>query len=361
MKALFLRSVKPEEHEETVENIVLTKDEQGNDTIDPFEGWYDDYDSDSTQAEIEETKAATGFDLSDYDEYVNGHSSTITRNIKNTDGFNHYSFDYDFSVTHKQARTMTEEKRPFVVAKNGKKKSIAEEIDTIYHPAVKMKIEDKSVQRLGFVLADDKAKQFKLKDKKKKNFKGIISDEYLILKKKPFNTKKVGYIKLQESTETKNLYVEVVQGRGYGWLIAFLGILCVLGLIIFTRDYKDWHFNLDGLTIYKTKEVTEYKESELEISLNATPVLKDGYVNLNLSSEPVDGITYIARLYTEENELVYESEELKAGEEVDKIELITELLVGEHECTLICETYRNGNYLGTLESNLVLQVKDGEQ
>ena len=71
-----------------------------------------------------------------------------------------------------------------------------EEIDNIYHTSPKMKISDKSVQRLGFVIADKQLKQFKLKDKKKKHYKGVVDGEYLILKKKPFNTRKIGYIKL---------------------------------------------------------------------------------------------------------------------------------------------------------------------
>lgn len=214
MKSLFLRSVKVIEHTEEVENIVITEDSEGNEVIDPFLGWYDDYESDNVQQEISNIMDTTGFDMSDYEEFKNEHSSTITKIIKNTDGFNAYSFDYSFKVTAKQARTMIEEKRPFIILKLGKKRNLVEEIDNIYHTSPKMKIEDKSIQRLGFVIADEKQRQFKLKDKNKAHYKGVIDGEYLILKKKPFNSKKVGYIKLQESTQQKDLYVEVITNRG---------------------------------------------------------------------------------------------------------------------------------------------------
>lgn len=360
MKSLFLRTVRIEQHTQKVENVVLTSDEKGNTGVDMFVGWYDDYESNSVQQEIEDIKESTGFDASDYEGYKNEHSSTVEKIIKNTDGFKPYNFDYKFKVSAKQARTSIEEKRPFIVSKLGTKRGIVEDIDNIYHTSPKMKITDKSVQRIGFVIADKQMKQFTLKDKKKGKYKGVIDDGYLILKKKPFNTRKIGYIKLQESTQQKDLYVEVVQNRGYKWLAALLIILGLAGLFIYTRDYTDWHFNMDGLTVYKTQEVIEYQESELVISLNGTPVLKDGKVNFNLSSEPADGITYIARLYDENNNLIYESEEINAGSGLSRIELQGELAVGEHECTLICESYRNGNYLGTVESDLVLNVKGGE-
>lgn len=103
-----------------------------------------------------------------------------------------------------------------------------------------------------------------------------------------------------------------------------------------------------NLTLYKTAEVIEYTESELNITHNATPTLKDGSVNINLSSEQTEGITFVTRLYlVNTEELIYESKEMQAGEGVAKIELSTELETGEHECSLICESYKNGNYLGT--------------
>jgi len=361
MKTLFLRGVKITESTKATDNTINNEVSQSNEAADMWSDWYDDYDtvneSVSVQTDIEENGESndiTGFNFSDYD-------NSKKKIFKNTDGFKPYSFDYEYLVTHKQARTMIEEKRPFIVSKLGTKRNVVEDTDNIYHTVPKMKIEDKSIQRLGFVLADEKVTKFRLKDKKKKRYKGVINDEYLILKKKPFNTKKIGYIKLQESTRQKDLYVEVITNRGYKWLAALLLILGLTGLYINTKDWEGWHINLDKLRIYKTEEITEYKESELVISLNGTPVLKNGFININLSSEYTENITYVALLYDENNNLIYESDEINAGEGISKIEE-TELkgimTTGEHECILICESYRNNNYIGSVESDLVLNVKE---
>lgn len=356
MKQLFLRSVRIEEHTEERENIVYKENEQGEAELDMFEGWYDDYDSHEVKLDNIRTEHATGFNMEDYESEVNKHTSTVKTTISNIDGFRKYSLDTECVVTHKEARTAIEEKRPFIVAKRGKKLGMAEEVDTIYKTLPKMKISNKNVQRIGFLIADERATQCKLKDKKK--YRGIANDEFLITKKKGFNQKKIGYLPLEETTATKDLYVEVTTNRGYKWLIVLLLIICLICLFIATRDLADWHFNKNGLTFYKTKEITEFEENELSISLNATPFLKSGSVNLNLSSEYAEGVTYVARLYDENSNLIYESEELKAGEGISKIELLKDLSIGKHECALICESFKNENYLGTIESSLTLNVKE---
>lgn len=357
MKTLFLRSVKIEEHTEERENIIYTENEQGETEIDLYNGWYDDYDDHGLQVEAMQIKKSTGFDLDDYEQDVNSHKSKVDVIIKNTDGFHKYNFDTDYIVDIKTARTSIEEKRPFIVSKVGKKLGRTEAIDTIYKTSPKMCISDKNVQRLGFVVADERARKFKLHDRKKKHFKGIANDEIMITKKKGFNQKKIGYIKLAESTPRKDLYVEVTTNRGYKWLIALLIILSLLGLFMFTRDWSNWHLNLDKFRVYKTEEIIKYTESELRITLNATPALKDGKVNVNISSEYVEGITYIAKLYDESNNLIYESNEIEAGQGLSSIELMKGLSVGEHECLLQCESYRGGSYVGNVETDLIITVK----
>jgi phage antirepressor YoqD-like protein len=279
----------------------------------------------------------------------------------NIDGFKKYNINTNQVVDIKTARTSIEEKRPFIVAKRGKKLSRTEDMDTIYRTSPKMEISDKSVYRLGFIEVSDRAKEVNIKNKKKNQFRGIANDEFMITKKKGFNQKKIGYLKLEESTPSKDLYVEVTTNRGYKWLLALCGVMCLIGLFIYTRDYSDWHLNLDKMRIYKTKETVEYQESELAIRLNATPVLKDGYVNLNLSSDDADGVTYIARLYlSDSDKLLYESKELQAGEGIGQIEISEELEEGKYDCYLKCESYRNGNYIGDVESTLQLKVKGEE-
>lgn len=343
MKYLFLRSVKVQEHiEEKEEHSV-----QERNTICEID----------LEEDIAGEYSGTGFDDDIYEQNTDSNNKGQSVIISNIDDFRKYSISFDNMVTHKEARTSIEEKRPFIVAKRGKKKSFAEDIDTIYKTLPKMKIADKNVQRIGFIVAEEKARSFKLK--KKNKYAGVINEEFLISRRKGFNQKKVGYLQLMESTASKDLYVEVTTNRGYKWLAILIIIISLLGAFIALKDWDGWHLAKKGLTLYKTEEIIEYKESALNISLNATPVLKDGNVNINLSSEQAEGITFIARLYlVDTEELIYESKEMQAGEGVAKIEISTELEVGEHKCNLVCESYKNGNYLGTVESSLLLKVKE---
>ena len=347
MKYLFLRSVKVQEHiEEKEEHSVQER-------------------NNICEIDLEEDIAGEysgmGFDDDIYEQDTDSNNKGQSVIIRNIDDFRKYSISFDNMVTHKEARTSIEEKRTFIVAKRGKKKSFAEDIDTIYKTLPKMKIADKNVQRIGFITADKKAQQTKLSDRKKKKYRGIANEEFLISRRKGFNQKKVGYLQLMESTASKDLYVEVTTNRGYKWLAALIIIIGLIGAFIGLKDWDGWHLAKKGLTLYKTEEIIEYKESALNISLNATPVLKDGNVNINLSSEQAEGITFIARLYlVDTEELVYESKEIQAGEGISKIQLLKSMSIGENRCRLECESYRNGNYLGVVESELIIDVKESK-
>lgn len=273
--------------------------------------------------------------------------------------YDRYNFDIENVISQKEARTMIEEKRPFIVSKVGKRK-VLESKDIVYHTTPKMKINtmgNKGIVRLGYIIADQQPKKIKVKRDLRK-YKGIIENEFMILKKRPLNTKKIGYLKLDESTDSEDIYVEVVTSRGVKWVLALCGIIVVLCLVGFTMKNNDWHLNMNGLTIYKTEERIDYTESELKISLNATPVLKDGKANLKLTSEKADGISYIPTIYDEKDRILWEGEELQAGDGVDFITPDVELGVGEYDCTLKCESYRNGSFLGVVESGFVLKVRD---
>jgi hypothetical protein len=278
-------------------------------------------------------------------------------------GFPKYMFDVDTQVTLKEARTSIEEKKSFIIDKHGSKKKSPEKNDYVYKTLPKMPIENQNVERLGFISA---SKEFKLtRIKKPKHYKGVIQNEILITSNKKFNNKKIGYLPITRENNTYNnpnetkYYVEVTEDRGCKWLIILLIIIIAIMLFFGTRDYQNWHFDKNWLTVYKTKEVTEYINSELQISLNATPVLRDGVVNINLTSDSNDGITYIAKLYDNDNNLLYESSEMEAGEGLNNISLDKIPDNELTECTLICDSYRNGNYIGSVESTLELKVKAG--
>lgn len=330
MKQLFLRSVKIKKHKKDKQSIQNEVDHNDN-MID----------------------SELGFDLEDYEQEK---QDTEDSNIE---GLKNYSFSFENIVTYKEARTSIEEKRPFIVAKRGRKTNVAEEVDTIYKTLPKMKI-SKNAQRIGFIVVDDKPRKITFKDRNKNRYRGVINNEFLITKKKEFNHKKVGYLPLINSSSDKELYVEVITDRGYLWLVTILIIMCLCGLIVNTKDFDGWHFKKENFIIYKTQEALEYKDNELQVTLNATPVLNDGYMNINLSSEEADNITYIARLYDENNTLIFESQSIKAGEGIESIALENELDAGEYEYKLICETFKNNNYIGEIESDIILKVKTAE-
>lgn len=340
MKQLFLQGIKIKENikkEQNIGNEIKTKE------------------TDNINKETEPIEYSLGFDLEDYEQEINEKQEKEI--ITSIEGFRNYSLSFDNVITHKEARTAIEEKRPFIIAKRGKKASTAEEVDTIYRVLPKMKIMDKNVQRIGFIEADHKAKHVKFNKRKTYKYRGLANEEFLIKKKKGFNQRKIGYIPLMESTQNKELYVEITTSRGYTWLLLVLIIVGLIGLFACTKNMDGWHFNLDKLKLYKTKEIIEYQENELQLTLNATPVLNDGYININLSSDYVENVTYIARLYDENNTLIFESDTIKAGEGLEKIKLLNEPSTGEHEYNLVCETYKNESYIGEIESSILINIK----
>lgn len=371
---------------------------------------------------MEETSDSLVFNISDY----NQSTAFIHKTIKNIDSFNKYSLDITNNTIHqridfKEARTSIEHKQPFVITKFGKKTKAPEDIDGFYKTVSKMPIQSSmsSVQnqRIGFVLADKMFKEYKLRDphpsqlsnkhkkktvfsdkeyqraeaafnKQKRLFRGIIDDEYLIFKKKPSNTKKIGYLHLNETDQNQNqsYYVEVVQDRGYKWLFnLFIIILLAASIILGAKWYidsnPDWHFNKNFLTLYKTAEQIDYINNELQIGFNATPVLttdptqtqnqnQPQPLNINIVSSTAETaeantIFFKPILYIN-NEIVYESEELlPAGSTIPTIQLNTTLPEGEYEGQLKCRAYKSSvpnnsdlaQYMGDIESSLIITVK----
>lgn len=286
------------------------------------------------------------------------YDSVPTNNIvTNIDNFTKYNISLDYIVTHKQARTDTEERKPFIVSKIGDNKSNIDSRDTIYKSSSKMKIVDKDTQRIGFVKANKKFKKVKLKERRKHKYRGIANDSFLICKKKPYNCKKIGYLQLRESTRTKDLYVEVVTNKGYTWLVYLLLLFMTIGMLMFAKDWDGWHFDINKLNLYKISEMTEYKENDLSVIFNAAPIYKDGKVNINISSEYIEDINYTIELYDENKKLLYESNRINSGDTIEEIELLEVPEVGEHTCILKCHSYKKDRYMGSIESDLTLSIK----
>lgn len=349
MKYKFLRRLKVQKQEIIVDAIVMDEGIRKDEVMDMFISCYEDM-------KLQGKNKANN--QMDYDDYVNNRGNMVKTVVSNIDDFRDYNFDFDYRVSLKQARTMTEDKRTFVVSKNGTKKEV-EDIDTIYHTALKMKIEDKSIQRLGFLMVDKKEKTVKLRGRNKRKYKGVIAGEYPIYKKRPFNTKKIGYIKLAESTAYKDLYVEVVENRGCKWLLALLIILGLNSLFLKFGDFGDWHINWEKLTAYKTEEVIEQKESQINISFNPAPSysVAEGKINIQLESEAVENVTYRVKLFiSDSNELIYQSEKIRAGDGISEIYVDKDFDSGSCDCYIECDTYKNGIYMGTMTSSLVVNI-----
>lgn len=344
MKYLYLRRLKVDKQEVFVNKLVMDKEVREDETMNMFIGYYEEMDhTDSYEKDLED--------------FINGRSDKVKTVISNIDDFGGYSFDYNYRVSLKQARTMTEEKRPFIVYKLGTKKEV-ENIDAIYHTALKMKIEDKSIQRLGFLMTDKKEKTIKLRKGNKKKFRGVIDEEFPIYKKRPFNTKKVGYIKLAESTPYKDIYVEVMEKQGYKWLLALFIIICSIGLFLKFGDTGDWQINWEKLTAFKTEEVIEQTEGQVKIGFNLSPTYRgsDGMIDLQIESEEVINITYKVKLFkADTKELLYESDKMMTGDGVSEIYVDKELGTGDVECYIEFDTYKNGMYIGTLSSYLTIK------
>lgn len=356
MKQLFACPVKVEKRVEMVDNVRLRDDVKDSNEIqvDPFEGWYDEKPPED-QSELFSTEEF----------YSEGHEgkSQIEVEIKNTDHFKQYAFDTDYLVTLKAARMSKEATTPFVVIKTGDKKSKATELDTIYRTDKKIKYSEyKQGIRLGFIRVSDSFRYARYNMEKTQQLVGVVNDEIPIRRKKGFNQKRVGYIKLTEGTGTEDYYVEATKSRGYLWMILMVLVMAALVVLLSGHDWDGWHFNWDGLTAYKTSITEVQEQNQLSINHEADAELVDGLISLGLTSDGEADLQFKVKIYCgaiEESNLIYESDKIMAGAGLEKIEPhgLNDLRAGNYTCAIICEVYKDtGSFIGTLESHFILKV-----
>ena len=389
----FLRQVKQKTYTEERDNIVYNIGIDGSVKIDDFKGMYDE----DIQEDINNM-----FDDTLYEKTMQQHMSKISVEYKNTDQYIQYEIDKEVWVSAKEARTSIEDNIKFIVNKNNEKSKKALSItdaDTIYKPMRKMRRSGvsneqyESIERIGFIEVTKKPyKAYRLNEKKQSTIIGILEDNIEIMKYKKLNRRKIGYlpIKLCDmqpfiiiDSETKQLelekqqsrkaeqYVEIVENRGYKWLFILFMLIILTTAFVTTRDVTGWNFNLSNLTIYKTEEQTEYKENNIQFSLNVTPTLTNqGELNIGLHStiptnkEENDSINYsfnyTAKLYeATSNKLLWTQDNIRIGETIEVISIddFKEFMEKEDvACILKCETYRDGKYLGELESDLTIHI-----
>ena len=368
----------------------------------------------------------------------------------NIDEFIQYSIDFNNKVSAKEARTSIESRLPFIVdkadfksftdqraSKKNKKSAVIRETDSIYKPVVKMRKSGEqnefnitSSERIGFITVQSTPqldKNFNTKPspsqhrpksatKKLDRVAGILNEKFIITKRKPFNTKKIGYLPVnlsetqpletisedenintsdkpnttsdknqtayydrictqkklleheqeRDQTEPIQRYIEIVESRGIGRFVYLAAIIIVILFVLNTFKNSDIgrNWSLEGLNIIKTQEQINYGETNIEITMNATPTLKNNELNINLTSVKVDEITFTVELVNDETgAVIYESEELPSGASIDKFFIKNSLYENNtdenlyRQAVVRCEILKEGKYIGEVEQNIEIKIK----
>lgn len=373
----------------------------------------------------------------------------------NTDEFIQYSIDFNNKVSAKEARTSIESRLPFIVdkadfksftdqrtSKKNKRSAVIRETDSIYKPVVKMRKSGEqnefnitSSERVGFITVQSTPqldKNFNTKQsqqrpksvtKKLDRIAGILNEKFIITKRKPFNTKKIGYlpvslseiqpletindnITLSETSETSDKnqtayydrlciqkklleheqernqtepiqrYVELVESRGIGRFVYLAALIIVILFVLNTFKNSDLgkNWSLDGLNLIKTQEQTIETETNIELTMNATPTLsEEKQLNLNLTSQSVENISFTVEIIDNETEeIVYSTEEqLPSGSSIDTIEINSSLYDNNTDeslyrtATVRCKTYKgdnnSGKYIGEIEQAIEIKIKPSSE
>lgn len=357
-KYLFLKNIKLKEKKKAVKkdkepaNKIETNVVEMSNT--PEMGDTSIFSDDDYEYDADSTFNSSMFNDNDYEE---------TDSVDTMSEIQQFSFDYDWQVSKKEALVSIEAKSPFVVGKIGNSKAKIEETDRVYRTIPKIKYTDnKRARRIGYVEVTDKVKVQRVNPSKSKNIVGIVSDDYLITKKKGFNQRKIGYIKLKDDDSGIDKYVEITKSKGLEGVLIWLILIDLILLLMNVRLPENWNFDWKNLTLYKTEEQTEYRDNIVRIEHNAEPILKDGQLGLDLTSSgstETDGkIQFILKIVdVVSGEVIYQSEMLEAGTAIQTVEISKEYEVGEFECKIVCDTYRDSLYIGTVESVFIIITK----
>lgn len=379
----------------------------------------------------------------------------------NTDEFIQYSIDFNNKVSAKEARTSIESRLPFIVdkadfksftdqrtSKKNKRSAVIRETDSIYKPVVKMRKSGEqnefnitSSERVGFITVQSTPqldKNFNTKQsqqrpksatKKLDRIAGILNEKFIITKRKPFNTKKIGYLPVnlseiqpletindninpentsetsdknqtayydrlciqkklleheQERNQTEPIqrYVEIVESRGIGRFVYLAALIIVILFVIntFKNSGLTEGWSRDGLNIIKIQEQTIETETNIELTMNATPTLsEENQLNLNLTSQSVENISFTVEIIDNETEeIVYSTEEqLPSGSSIDTIEINSSLYDNNTDeslyrtATVRCKTYKGdkssggknsgGKYIGEIEQAIEIKIKPSSE
>lgn len=289
------------------------------------------------------------------EEYRDENSVIQDEDIRELNDFGLYEFDVDYLIPIKAARLAKDSQSPFAALYEPKARKKYKESEMVYKTEKSMPYNEyKQNIRFGFIRTSDTFKYAKMKPEKVKELLGLAHDEFPIRRKKGFNQKKVGYIKLNIPNDMANYYVEVVKsGRILRWLWWILIILALL-LLLRSCGLSDWDWN--RLNPYRIETTDVQDVSQLSIQHRAE-VKNDGdRLNLGLTSESVAGISFVVKVYAGSNDqgdLIYESKRMNAGDTLATIDIQGRVVSA---CTIVCEVYKDsGQYIGSIESYFTIK------
>ena len=291
----------------------------------------------------EPNETSPNFDSEMYEETP----KAATQRTKSTDILpEHYDFDSSYMMSYKAAKLSGKVKSPYIVMKTMDKSSKVKEIDTIYRTDVKPKYNEyKRNVIVGFIEGGDSYRTVKFKQKQAAKYVGTVNEDFPIYKKKPLNSKLVGFIKLSESSPTEDYYLAVVKKVSILSFVPYIAIPLAL-LIIITQ--MNWGMIWDGLM----KDVDNLKNLGSKVTEAMTihdwnvyhegyaTVGSDGTVVLNIKTSDFLNTHYKVFLYIDDAE-VFASEELDAGASLDsiKVPILNSLEAGDYTCKLVCKLY----------------------
>ena len=262
----------------------------------------------------------------------------------------YYSFDIEPShyIDVEEALTSIESRLPAVVLKTSKNNSNITDDDYVFKLLPKMKSRWNEVKRVGYLHVSKHYKPLNIN--MDKEAVGVIGRDYPILKKKGFNTEKLGYLKLNNKQADE--FIEVVISRGYRRFILLFIIIAFLSLI--PRMMPE-NINFDNFNIYQLITEMEYNIHDVEIKHISEAKVFNREINIKLKIEGSDDYKYKIIIKSKEtNQSLYESPIIPTAGSIDTIELDRlPDTKGTHQCDIICEVY-GASKLGEITSQFNL-------
>lgn len=356
MKHVFLKSVQVKEQikprkskvKPSKSKVKASTDEQKQVDISPDEVFEDDYYNNKPEDSFEDI----------YYEYVPENNEKAKSSIiYNIETFRNYTISGDCIIKYKDAKDDKEHKKPFIVAKVGNTRNVIDGRDIIFKSLKKMTVEDREVQRIGYLLADKKPKNFIIKETNADKYRGTANNNLLINRNRPSGYRKIGYLKLKEYTRTKDLYVEVLARRSNRWLGYLTALIIAIGLF---SQIDLSNLPIDNTYLAKLIELIDehrYIENDLDVTYNIAPVCKYGSVNIGIYSDYTDDGSFIIELVDKDGTLLYRSEKINTGESLPEIQLTQVPARGQQECILKCHSYKHNRYTGSVEHKITISVE----